>query len=157
MSMLEAIEANLISRKRQTGKRQHTAKVNPRANETCSYCLRKGHKTEKCFLKKKHSNDLENAKQQAKDIESNNAFDGIPRCEQGNCEQSEGSAKSDELGNWKWVGAAWAHEASLVQGKIGDKFIIEWVIDSGATYHMCFVREMFSSLELPEPGTTSTV
>ncbi|CAK4909578.1 unnamed protein product, partial [Aphanomyces euteiches] len=102
---LDSIEANLASGRGHPSKRLQGAKApNPHVNETCEYCKRKGHKADKCFMKRRHQNDLDQANKRAHIVESNlsERFDDDEAMDM----KTEGSE------DWKWSGSAWASRAS---------------------------------------------
>ncbi|KAH9095669.1 hypothetical protein Ae201684P_015468 [Aphanomyces euteiches] len=149
---LDSIEANLASGRGHPSKRLQGAKApNPHVNETCEYCKRKGHKADKCFMKRRHQNDLDQANKRAHIVESNlsERFDDDEAMDM----KTEGSE------DWKWSGSAWANEAwasrASTRGLGGLKY--EWVVDSGATHHMCYVLEMFDQMEASTKSKANTV
>ncbi|CAK5144875.1 unnamed protein product, partial [Aphanomyces euteiches] len=72
-----ALEGNLADAAETQASHHHARRPqgprssNPHANEVCGYCNRRGHKTEKCFQKKKHNAEVEQAKSRAKVPEAN--------------------------------------------------------------------------------------
>ncbi|CAK4135318.1 unnamed protein product [Aphanomyces euteiches] len=74
---------------------------NPHANEVCGYCNRRGHKTEKCFQKKKHNAEVEQAKSRAK----------VPEANMGHGDDADVHPSSEDvpgqaIDHWNWCGAA---------------------------------------------------
>ncbi|CAK4803990.1 unnamed protein product [Aphanomyces euteiches] len=67
---LDSIEANLASGRGHPSKRLQGAKApNPHVNETCEYCKQKGQKADKCFMKRRRQNDLDQANKRAQIVE----------------------------------------------------------------------------------------
>ncbi|KAH9123078.1 hypothetical protein AeMF1_005852, partial [Aphanomyces euteiches] len=93
-----------------------------------------------CFLKKKHNAEVEQAKSRTKS------------------EDGPGQA----IDHWNWCGAATLeHKVAnqVDQGQVDRKLAeTEWIVDTGATHHMCFVKGMFNDLQpvdsvgLPDGG-----
>ncbi|KAH9134879.1 hypothetical protein AeRB84_019465 [Aphanomyces euteiches] len=107
---------------------------------------RKGHKADKCFMKRRRQNDLDQANKRAQIVESNlsERFDDDEAMDM----KTEGSE------DWKWSGSAWASRAST-RGLGELKY--EWVVDSGATHHICYVLEMFDQMEASTKSKANTV
>ncbi|KAH9113222.1 hypothetical protein LEN26_009060 [Aphanomyces euteiches] len=94
---------------------------------------------------KKHNNEVEQIKNRAATSESNSV-----------AMQNESSRTSTDKivaeqtpqidGNWSWSGMSFR---SNVEN--------EWIVDSGATHHMCFTKSMFLDLKSSSPTATNEV
>ncbi|KAH9076450.1 hypothetical protein Ae201684P_010394 [Aphanomyces euteiches] len=109
---------------------------NPHANEVCGYCNRRGHKTEKCFQKKKHNAEVEQAKSRAK----------VPEANMGHGDDADVHPSSEDVAN------------QVDQGQVDRKLAeTEWIVDTGATHHMCFVKGMFNDLQPVDSSMANSV
>ncbi|CAK4376595.1 unnamed protein product, partial [Aphanomyces euteiches] len=144
---IEVIEANLARTDSHHARRpQGPRSSNPHANEVCGYCNRRVHKTEKCFLKRKHNAEVEQDKSRTKVPEAN-----MRHGDDADVHLSSEDGPSQAIDHWNWCGAATLEPKvanQVDQGQVDRKLAeTEWILDTGATHHMCFVKGMFNDLQ----------
>ncbi|CAK4401882.1 unnamed protein product, partial [Aphanomyces euteiches] len=111
---------------------------------------------EKCFLKKKHNAEVEQAKSRAKVPEANMGHGG-----DADVHPSSENGPRQAIDHWNWCGAA-ALEPKVAnqveQGQVDRKLAeTEWIVDTGATHHMCFVKGMFNDLHPVDSSMANSV
>ncbi|CAK4084790.1 unnamed protein product [Aphanomyces euteiches] len=98
--------------------------------------------TKKCWMKEKHTAEL--ARRNPKRIEANNSTAEGPVDKEDEIDENDNPGESDVSGG-----------AAVVVNQVGEGQMddsgndheLEWIIDSGATHHICFVKSMFSALK----------
>ena len=103
------------------GGRRYTSGRNLSFTLTCWYCLKRGHKQEDCVLKR--------------------------RAEEARTQRFGKKKKAEEVNDTRTSNAAYASVRALVVGAgqpVGNGQ--NWVVDSGATHHLCCDRSQFQTL-----------
>ncbi|KAH9112324.1 hypothetical protein AeMF1_013327 [Aphanomyces euteiches] len=95
-----------------------------------------------CWMKEKHTAEL--ARRNPKRIEANNSTAEGPVDKEDEIDENDNPGESDV----SWGAAVVVNQVGEGQmDDSGNDHELEWIIDSGATHHICFVKSMFSALK----------
>ncbi|KAH9150471.1 hypothetical protein AeRB84_006689, partial [Aphanomyces euteiches] len=139
---LQTIEANMAKVVAHLKKKSHRSKSSGTSRESCTYCNKSGHHVTNCFMKQNH--DTERAQEKTRTADANaSAVDEV------SSESNQESPDCDETleAESSWLAVVTVNAADCHRRSNLSHCQLQWIVDSGATHHICWVKEMFDEIK----------
>ncbi|KAH9098596.1 hypothetical protein Ae201684P_017808 [Aphanomyces euteiches] len=140
---LQTIEANMAKVVAHLKKKSHRSKSSGTSRESCTYCNKSGQHVTNCFMKQKHDTELAQGKTRTADANASAVVDEV------SSESNQESPDCDETleAESSWLAVVTVNAADCHRRSNLSHCQLQWIVDSGATHHICWVKEMFDEIK----------